>query len=95
MAIERKEIEHIAVLARLDSTGGIFDRLAEDMQGIVAMVDKLQNLDLGDISDKIDTEHKNAMREDIAHENSNPEQLIKPTAPDFQAGGVAVPRVVE
>ena len=39
MAISRKEIEHIASLARLDSTGGIFDRLADDMQGIVAMVD--------------------------------------------------------
>ncbi len=33
MAISRKEIEHIASLARLDSTGGIFDRLADDMQG--------------------------------------------------------------
>ena len=30
MAITRQEIEHIAVLARLDSTGGIFDRLAEE-----------------------------------------------------------------
>ena len=44
MAISRKEIEHIASLARLDSTGGIFDRLADDMQGIVAMVDKLASL---------------------------------------------------
>lgn len=56
MAISRKEIEHIASLARLDSTGGIFDRLADDMQGIVAMVDKLAELDLGDITDVINTE---------------------------------------
>ena len=41
MAISRKEIEHIASLARLDSSEGIFDRLADDMQGIVGMVDKL------------------------------------------------------
>ena len=60
MAISRKEIEHIASLARLDSTGGIFDRLADDMQGIVAMVDKLAELDLGDITDVINTERKNA-----------------------------------
>ena len=66
MAISRKEIEHIAVLARLDSNGGIFDRLAEDMQGIVGMVDKLQQLDLGDITDQIDTERVNALREDVA-----------------------------
>ena len=58
MAISRKEIEHIASLARLDSTGGIFDRLADDMQGIVAMVDKLAELDLGDITDVINTERK-------------------------------------
>ena len=64
MAISRKEIEHIASLARLDSTGGIFDRLADDMQGIVAMVDKLAELDLGDITDVINTERKNAFHED-------------------------------
>lgn len=95
MAISRKEIEHIAVLARLDSNGGIFDRLAEDMQNIVHMVDKLQQLDLGDITDQIDTERKNALREDVPHADGNPDTLIKPNAPDFQAGGVAVPRVVE
>ena len=39
MAISRKEIEHIASLARLDSSEGIFDRLADDMQGIVGMVE--------------------------------------------------------
>lgn len=95
MAISRKEIEHIAVLARLDSNGGIFDRLAEDMQGIVGMVDKLQQLDLGDITDQIETERVNALREDVPQPESDPAVLVKPNAPDFQAGGVAVPRVVE
>ena len=70
MAISRKEIEHIASLARLDSTGGIFDRLADDMQGIVAMVDEVI-------------------------QEFTPDELIEPNAPDFQCGGVAVPRVVE
>lgn len=95
MTISRKEIEHIAVLARLDSTGGIFDRLAEDMQGIVQMVDKLADLDLGDVTDAIDTERKNAIREDVVVQQYTPDALIAPNAPDFQAGGVAVPRVVE
>ena len=90
MAISRKEIEHIASLARLDSTGGIFDRLADDMQGIVAMVDKLAELDLGDI-----TERKNAFHEDEVIQEYTPDKLIEPNAPDFQCGGVAVPRVVE
>lgn len=95
MAITRMEIEHIALLARLDSNGGIFDRLAEDMQDIVGMVDKLQQLDLGDTADVIDTERKNAFHEDQVIQEYTPDKLIAPNAPDFQAGGVAVPRVVE
>lgn len=95
MAIERKEIEHIAKLARLDISGEKFEHLATDMQGIVAMVDQLQGLNLDDINDVIDTERKNAFHEDIAVQEYTPEELIAPNAPDFQAGGVAVPRVVE
>lgn len=95
MAISRKEIEHIALLARLDVSGSMFDQLAEDMQGIVGMVDKLQELDLGDITDVIDTGRKNAFHEDVAVQHFDPEELIAKNAPDFQAGGVAVPRVVE
>ena len=86
MAITRQEIEHIAVLARLDMSGEHFDHLADDMQGIVGMVDKLQALDLGDITDVINT---------VVQQDYTPEELIAPNAPDFQAGGVAVPRVVE
>ncbi len=95
MAISREQINHIAKLARLDSNGGIFDRLAEDMQGIVGMVDKLAELDMGDTADVINTERKNALRDDVVVQDYTPEELVKPNAPDFQAGGVAVPRVVE
>lgn len=95
MAIERKEIEHIASLARLDISGAQFERLTQDMQGIIAMVNQLQALDLGDIADEINTERKNVFREDIAFQEYTPETLVKINAPDFQAGGVAVPRVVE
>ena len=95
MAITRQEIEHIAVLARLDSTGGIFDKLAEDMQGIVGMVDKLQELHLDDLNDVIDTRRKNAFHEDVPVQSFTPDKLIAPNAPTFEAGGVSVPRVVE
>jgi len=95
MSISRKEIAHIASLARLDVAGDAFDRLAEDMQEIVGMVDRLAELDLGDITDVINTERKNAFHADVVIQAYTPEQLIEPNAPDFQAGGVAVPRVVE
>lgn len=95
MAIERKDIEHIAKLARLDINGENFENLANDMQGIVEMVDKLQTLNLDDITDTIDSERKNAFHDDIPFQEFTPENLIAPNAPDFQAGGIAVPRVVE
>ena len=75
MAITRKDIEHIAVLARLDMSGESFDRLAEDMQHIVGMVDQLQSLDLGDITDVIHTERKNALREDVPVQQYTAEEL--------------------
>ena len=60
MAITRENVEYIANLARLDPKGEGFDKIAEDMQSIVAMVDQLQELDLGDITDVIDKKQKNA-----------------------------------
>lgn len=95
MAIDRKEIEHIASLARLDINGAHFERLMEDMQGIVAMVDQLQGLELDDMTDGINTERKNVFREDVVKQEYTPDELLRINAPDFRAGGIVVPRVVE
>lgn len=94
MAISREDIEHIAKLARLDVDGAAFERLAADMQGIVGMVDQLQKLDLGDITDSIDTEKKNALREDVVRPSYPREELLQ-NAPEVEANGFSVPKVVE
>ena len=94
MAITRENVEYIANLARLDPKGEGFDKIAEDMQSIVAMVDQLQELDLGDITDVIDTERKNAMREDGPVPSYDKETILA-NAPSVECGGVSVPRVVE
>ena len=94
MAITRENVEYIANLARLDPKGKGLDKIAEDMQEIVAMVDQLQELDLGDITDCIDTERKNAMREDEVVPSYDKEEILA-NAPSVACGGVSVPRVVE
>ena len=94
MAITRENVEYIANLARLDPKGKGFDKIAEDMQGLVSMVDQLQELDLGDITDVIDTERKNAMREDVPVPSYDKEDILA-NAPSVECGGVSVPRVVE
>ena len=94
MAITRENVEYIANLARLDPKGKGFDKIAEDMQEIVAMVDQLQELDLGDITDCVDTERKNAMREDEVVPSCDKEEILA-NAPSVASGGVSVPPVVE
>ena len=94
MAITRENVEYIANLARLDPKGEGFDKIAEDTQSIVAMVDPLQELDLGDITDVIDPERKNAMREDVPVPLYDKETSLG-NAPGVECGGVSVPRVVE
>lgn len=95
MTIKTKDIEHVASLAHLDVNNAGFERLAQDMQEIVAMVNQLQQLDLDLTANTMDINHKNAFREDIAMLEYTPDQLIEPNAPDFRAGGIVVPRVVE
>ena len=58
------------------------------------MVDQLQELELGDITDIIDTDRKNAMREDVPVESFDKETILA-NAPCVECGGVSVPRVVE
>ena len=94
MAITKKEIEHVARLARLDSSGGVFDSLSEDLQTIVTMVDRLQELDLSRIQDTVDLSRKNALREDEARESFPREKILK-NAPAQESGGISVPKIVE
>ena len=94
MKVTKQDIERIAKLARLDSTAGSFDKLAEDMQGIIEMVDKLESLDLGDISDIINTDKKNALRQAVTEPCIDREKILQ-NAPESEAGGISVPKVVE
>ncbi len=94
MAITKKEIEHVARLARLDSSGGVFDSLSADMQSIVKMVDTLQELSLNASEDSVDLSRKNAFREDEV-KDSFPREKILQNAPTQEAGGISVPKIVE
>ncbi len=94
MKVTKADIEHVAKLARLDSSASTFDKLATEMQGIIEMVDKLENLDLGDISDVINTETKNALRQDVVGQCIDREKILA-NAPESEANGISVPRVVE
>lgn len=90
--VERKEIEHIAVLARLDA-GADTERLAGDMQAIIGMVDKLSELELKTDSYPLDLTNVNAFREDEIKPSLSREEVLF-NAPDVEAGCVSVPKML-
>jgi len=91
--VERKEIAHIASLARLDP-GDDTGRLASDMQAIIGMVDKLAELELDMENYPLDLTNVNAFREDVV-KPSLPRADVLMNAPAVEAGCVSVPKMIE
>lgn len=93
MKISHDEIRHVAQLARIEIPEDQFDKLAEDLANIVAMVDQLQQVDLSDVQVDL-SEQSNVWREDEPQPSMTREQLLQ-NAPRQEAGCILVPRVIE
>ncbi len=95
MKIDRKEVEHVAQLARLTFDDAQIEMLLKQMNGILDYFDKLQELDTGDIEP---TSHavslNNAFRVDEVEESPDNELLLK-NAPSQEKGCFKVPKVIE
>ena len=90
--VERKEIEHIASLAKLN-IGRDTDRLAADMQAIINMVDELSEIELDMDSYPLDMELVNTFREDTPG-LSIPREDVLANAPAIEAGCISVPKML-
>lgn len=86
------DIRHIAKLARLHVDDGDVERFEREMDGIVAMVEKLPDFE----QTSLPLNGKNAMklREDEI-KPSMPRDKVLANVPAKEAGCVVVPRVVE
>lgn len=94
-AISRKEVEHVANLARLQLTEEEVERYTKDLNAILAFAAKLNELDTSDV---VPTSHatdvKNVMREDVNRPSLAREIALK-NAPDHEDGQFKVPAVFE
>lgn len=95
MKISRKEIEHIATLARLYLSEEEKDLYGAQLSSILDYMEKLNELDTEDIEP---TSHvlplSNVMREDIpGHSISREEALMN--APDHTDKFYRVPKIIE
>ena len=95
MKIDRKEVEHVAQLARLKFDDEQIEMLLKQMNSILDYFDKLQELDTGDTEP---TSHavalNNVFRDDKVEESPDRELLLK-NAPSQEKGCFKVPKVIE
>ncbi|MHB0977776.1 MAG: Asp-tRNA(Asn)/Glu-tRNA(Gln) amidotransferase subunit GatC [Candidatus Aquicultorales bacterium] len=94
MSISIKDVEHIALLARLGLTGEEKKKFAEQLSHILDHAGKISKLDLADVQA---TAHAvpvtNVFREDVAGTGFSREQALA-NAPKQEAGAFAVPKIV-
>ncbi|MBI4247702.1 MAG: Asp-tRNA(Asn)/Glu-tRNA(Gln) amidotransferase subunit GatC [Candidatus Rokubacteria bacterium] len=93
--IERKDVEHVARLARLALTEAEKERMGEQLGRILAYIDKLKELPIEGVEP---TSHAvplvNVMREDeVASCVARAEMMAN--APDRQGEFFRVPRIIE
>lgn len=90
--MDKKQIEHMAKLSRLDISD--IENLNTSISNVINMMNDLQTLDLSDMHADTSADIKNSFREDIVINDCNIE-MLRQNAPEFEAGGISVPKVVE
>lgn len=95
MKLTKAEVEHVALLARLELTEDESERMTERLNQIMVHFEKLQELDTEDV---IPTSHSipvlNVFREDKAGRSLKPEEALA-AAPEAENDYFVVPQVVE
>jgi aspartyl-tRNA(Asn)/glutamyl-tRNA(Gln) amidotransferase subunit C len=95
MAIDRKTVEHVAKLARLQLSGEELDRYGKQLGDILAYIAKLEKLDvsaLEPLAHAVDT--SNVFREDVPGP-SLPRDAALQNAPEKTGDFFIVPKIIE
>lgn len=95
MGIDRKAVDHVARLARLDLSEPERARMTAELAAILEHAERIQALDLDGVEP---TSHaiplRNVMRPDEVTPSLPPEEALA-GAPDAEDGRFRVPRIVE
>ncbi|MFZ5754832.1 MAG: Asp-tRNA(Asn)/Glu-tRNA(Gln) amidotransferase subunit GatC [Bacillota bacterium] len=94
MKITVKDVEHVALLARLDLTEQDKEKYTQSLNAILEYMEKLNQIDTSNVEP---TAHvlplKNVFREDKLHRTMDKE-LVLANAPEEEDGCFKVPRIV-
>ncbi len=93
--ITRKEVEHVARLARLELTEEEKERMTVQLDSILGYIDKLNKLDTSNVEPTTTVIHMvSVMREDEARPSLKQDEALA-NAPDRQDAFFRVPRIIE
>ncbi len=94
MKISKKEVEHVAHLARLNLTGEELEKMTGQLDNILSYVDKLSELDTSEV---LATTHafsvSNAFREDVERESLSQAEAVK-NGPKQDGVMFQVPKII-
>ncbi|MGB0176025.1 MAG: Asp-tRNA(Asn)/Glu-tRNA(Gln) amidotransferase subunit GatC [Owenweeksia sp.] len=95
MKIDKKEVEKLAHLARLEFTEAEKESMVQDMDKILGFVEKINELDLDGVKPLVYmNEEENTLRKDEVVEQVTKEEALK-NAPDRDTDYFRVPKVVK
>jgi aspartyl-tRNA(Asn)/glutamyl-tRNA(Gln) amidotransferase subunit C len=95
MAIDKKTVEHVAYLSRIDLQPKELDKLSWQLQNILDFIDKLKELNTENINP---TSHilpiNNVLRDDLPEKSLSNEKALE-NAPERKNNFFIVPKVIE
>ena len=94
MSVTRKDVEHIAELARLKFSGEELENFTEQLNEILNYIEKLNELDTENVNPlSHPVEGENVFREDVVKPSVKREEALK-NAPDSDDEFFKVPKVI-
>lgn len=94
MAVSKKDVDYIKVLARLSVNEEETEGLVEDLNMVLSYVDKLKELDTDDVKILVNPIYiENVYREDVVEESLNSEDFLV-NVPERVENYLKVPSVI-
>jgi aspartyl-tRNA(Asn)/glutamyl-tRNA(Gln) amidotransferase subunit C len=94
MKISKKEVEHVAHLARLTLIDEELEKMTGQLDNILSYVDKLDQLDTGQVDPTFHVfSVSNAFREDVEKESLSQAEAVK-NGPQQDGQMFQVPRII-
>jgi len=96
MAIDKKDVKHVALLSRLELDEKDLDVYSKQLAAILSYISKLNEIDTKDVHP---TSHplttlKNVFRKDLLKSSLDPQEALK-NAPSKEGDFFKVPQIIE